>query len=477
MTDSLTSLTLTQARHAIRAGTLSPLELTRAHLDRIEAINPKVIAYLEVVSESALRQARIATETLKTGARMGPLHGIPLALKDLFDVGGMHTTAGSVLWKENLVGRKGALPGDGSAPEAFVVQRLVQAGAILLGKLNLHEWALGVTNVNPHFGACRNPWNLDCMSGGSSGGSAAALASELCLGSLGTDTGGSIRIPASLCGVVGLKPTFGRVSVRGVVPLAWSHDHVGPMARTVRDVAALLNIISRYDIQDPLSVDRPAEDFEGPLDTISPPLRFIVGVLDDELMAGIHPETKEALNQALQLIQELGCEIKEIKLKGHEQVFEASARMVVTEAAAFHRERLQQHPGSFGPDVLARLRAGSMVSGSDYVLAHRLQSEWRRRMMRIFETVDLIVLPATPVPAVPIAASDSLQLAGGGLTRFARLFNIAGIPALVLPCGFTAEGLPIGLQIAGPAWSESHVLQLAYAYESATKWHTRRPLL
>ena len=466
---SLTALTLAEARDAIHAGELSPVDLTEACLARIESVNPSLNAFLEVTADTALAQARAATEAVDRGGAklLSSLHGIPLALKDLYNMQGVRTTAGSKLFKDNL-----------AAEDAYVTGRLRAAGAVLLGKLNMHEWAYGVTTVNPHFGPCRNPWDTARITGGSSGGSGAALAAGLCLGALGSDTGGSIRIPASLCGVVGLKPTYGRVSLRGAVPLAWSLDHAGPMARTVRDAAILLQAIAGYDREDPVSAGGPPgeTEFELALDmgVAAPGARpFIVGVPDESVVSDLHPETDRAIREAIATIGDLGCQVRQVTLPGYAQASEAAGRMLGAEASAFHRDRLNEAPEAIGADVLARLRWGLEVTGTDYALARRAQAEWRRQLSHLFETIDLLVLPATPVPAPLIADSDGIKLATGVLTRFTRAFNLSGNPALVLPCGFTAcePRLPIGLQIVGPAWQESQVLRLAHAYEQAAGFH------
>ena len=449
--------TISQASQAIRSKQISPLELTQNLLDRIEAINPELNAFLAVTADTALAEARVATEAIA----LGPLHGIPLALKDLFDVRGTPTTAGSILLKDNV-----------ATEDAFVVKRLREAGAIFLGKLNLHEWALGVTSINPHFGACRNPWNTDYITGGSSGGSAAALAAGLCLGSLGSDTGGSIRIPASLCGVVGLKPTYGRVSVRGVVPLSWSLDHAGPMARSVEDVALLLHVIAGHDNADPGSV--PNSDFRiQDSEFAIPHSTFRVGIPDEYFFTDLHPETEAAVRAAIGVIKDLGFAIRDVALPGFDVSEKASGKILLADAAAFHHERLQAQADSIGEDVLTRLKWGTEVTGVDYALARRTQTEWKRKLERLFDSIDALVLPATPLPATPIDDSDPLLLSRGNLTRFTRMFNLTGNPALVLPCGFTAASLPIGLQIVGPHWREDKILQLAYAYEQATEWHMR----
>src|SRR5512135_1004788 len=282
MTPLLNYLTIAETQRLIRAKELSPLELTQAHLDRITQLDSQLNTYLSVTIESALAQARSATDTIARGENVGALHGIPLGIKDLFDLQGVRTTAGSILLKDNV-----------ATEDAFVIKRLRDAGAIFLGKLNLHEWALGVTTINPHFGTTHNPWNLDHIVGGSSGGSGAAIAAGLCIGALGSDTGGSIRIPASLCGVVGLKPTYSRVSVRGVIPLAWSLDHIGPMARSVEDVALLLSVIAGQDNFDPYSIE--STGYKGHNLESSDHGKFRVGMPDESCFMDLHPETMTAI--------------------------------------------------------------------------------------------------------------------------------------------------------------------------------------
>ncbi len=453
---NLASLTLTAARDAIRTKQISPLELTRAYLERIEALNPKFNAYITVTAESAVAEAHAATEAVMRGAELGPLHGLPLALKDLFDVRGVPTTAGSPLLKENV-----------ARDDAFVTQQLRKAGAIFLGKLNMHEWALGVTNINPHFGAARNPWDTTRITGGSSGGSAAAIAANLCAGTLGSDTGGSIRIPASLCGVVGLKPTYGRISTRGVIPLAWSLDHAGPLGRCVDDVALLFSVIDVYDDADPYCARR---------DT-SPTAhhRLRIGVPDAYFFSDLHPDTERAYRAAIKTIGELGYPLIEVALPNFEVSEKASSKILLAEAAAYHHDRIAQQAERIGEDVLTRLRWGTEVSGVEYALARRTQLEWRRKLDRLFETIEVLLVPATPHPASPIDDADPLALSKGNLTRFTRMFNLTGHPAMVLPGGFSHDSLPIGLQLVGGRWREAELVQVARTYEQATQWHQRQP--
>jgi aspartyl-tRNA(Asn)/glutamyl-tRNA(Gln) amidotransferase subunit A len=454
---SLPFPTLLAASQAIRAKQISPLELTQICLRRIEAINPRLNAFITLTAESALAEARAATDEIARGKYRGLLHGIPLAIKDLFDVRGVVTTAGSPLLKHNI-----------ATEDAFVIERLREAGAIFLGKLNMHEWALGVTGVNPHFGASRNPWNMACITGGSSSGSGAALAAGLCYGSLGSDTGGSIRIPSSLCGIVGLKPTYGRVSVRGVIPLAWSLDHVGPMGRCVDDVEALFRIINIQDASDAYSM-RNSEFGMGNGDSAFRILhsKFRIGVPDEYFFSDLYPETEAAYRAAIKTLGEIGSELRDVSLPGFEVSEKASAKILLAEAAAYHQEHVEQHADQIGNDVLTRFQWGLEVTGVEYAVARHTQVEWRHKMTQLFESIDALVLPATPFPATPIEESDPVALSRGNLTRFTRMFNLTGNPALVLPCGRTADGLPIGLQIVGPHWQEDKIIQVARAYEVA----------
>lgn len=418
-------------------------------LRRIDAINPQVNAFITLTADSALAEARVATEEIAHGEYRGSLHGIPLAIKDLYDVRGAPTTAGSPLLKNNI-----------ASEDAFAVRRLREAGAIFLGKLNMHEWALGVTGINPHFGPSRNPWNTAYITGGSSGGTGAALAAGLCFGSLGSDTGGSIRIPSSLCGVVGLKPTYGRVSVRGVIPLSWSLDHAGPMANSAEDVALLLKVISGYDADDPYSA--PNSEFRSQK---AEGLR--VGVPDEYFFTDLHPDTERAVQGAIKTLGEIGFQLIDVSLPGFEVSEKASAKILLAEAAAYHQEHIEQNADQIGEDVLTRFKWGLEVTGVEYAQARRTQTQWRRKMERLFETVDALVLPATPFPATPLDGSDPLALSKGNLTRFTRMFNLTGNPSIVLPCGRTQNGLPIGVQIVGPHWREDRIVQVVRAYEEA----------
>ena len=463
--EELGYLSIDEASRLLARKEISPVELTKACLERIERFDPQINSFITLVPWIAMEQARRAEAELLQGEHCGPLHGIPIALKDLYETAGIQTTAGSRHFAD-FVPEK----------DAVVVQKLHEAGAILLGKLNMHEIALGVTNENPHFGVCHNPWDLERMTGGSSGGSAAALAAGFCLGSLGSDTGGSIRIPASLCGIVGLKPTFGRVSLRGVMPLSWNLDHAGPMARRVSDVAHMLQIIAGYDVSDPYSSNAPVGDYLTSLETGIHGWR--VALLVGEYIDEADTQVLAAVRQAAAVMEGLGARIEEVDLPYLLQTAQANSVMVTSDAAAVHQERIKNHPEDFGIDVLKRLLTGAAYSSTDYILARRTQTLAKRRMEAFFKQFDLLILPSTPLLAPPLQALDAVERARQ-LTRFTAPFNLTGLPAISLPCGFVRDGkaeLPVGLQMVAPAWGEVHLLRAAYAYEQATPWHSRKPV-
>jgi len=374
---------------------------------------------------------------------------------------GVPTTAGSKFFKEKL-----------PVEDAPVVTKLKQSGGVLLGKTNLHEIALGVTGVNPHYGVVKNPWDTSRISGGSSSGSAVAVSLGMCLAAIGTDTGGSIRIPASLCGVVGLKPTYGRVSLSGVIPLSWNLDHVGPLTRTVRDAASILAVIAAYDPQDPASINFPIDDYFVHLEDGVKGRR--IAVAKGDYIEAADTEVLLAVNQAAQVFKDLGAKIKEVDLSWLEQLALANSLMTQADAAAFHRERLAQHPDWFGADVLKRLQDGAAFTSSDYASARRTQAEGRRRLELFFDEFDILLLPTTPIPAPLIEGTGPIQ-AARQLTRFTSPFNLTGLPALSIPCGYTKIGLPVGLQIISKHWDEAMILQAGYAFEQAAGWWRHPP--
>lgn len=459
----LTSLTISEASDLIITHQLSPVDLTQAHLERIARLDPKLNSYLTITAEAALEHAKWAEMQIIREEKPGSLLGIPLALKDLYETRGVRTTAGSIFFASNIPDK-----------DAYTVQKLKAAGAIILGKLNMHEIALGVTNVNPHFGPCRNPWSLDRISGGSSGGSGVALAADLCLGSLGSDTGGSIRIPASLCGVVGLKGTYGRVSLRGVIPLSWHLDHAGPMARRVDDVARLMQVIAGYDAEDPSSVDHIIDDYLGHLNAGVKGWR--VALASGRFFEKTDREVQEAIQEAAKVFENLGAEVIEAELPQVHQAAKNNGLMTTSDAAAFHDNRLQESPEDFGEDIRQRLLAGAAYTSTEYILARRAQTILRRQFESFFDEYDILLTPTTPITAPPIEGPEAVEQAYL-LTRYTAPFNFTGLPALSLPCGFTSNGLPIGLQMIARPWAEAHLLRAGNAYESATNWHLEKPII
>jgi aspartyl-tRNA(Asn)/glutamyl-tRNA(Gln) amidotransferase subunit A len=442
---------------------LSPIELTKDCLAKVENLNPALNAFITVTAESALAQARAAEAQIQQGAWRGPLHGIPVALKDIIDTAGAPTTAASAVFKSRV-----------PPEDAEVVRRLEDAGAVLLGKQNLHEFAYGGSSVISCFGAVHNPWDTACIAGGSSGGCAAAVAAGLCYGAIGTDTAGSIREPAALCGIAGLKPTYGRVSARGIIPLSVSLDHVGPIARTVADTAVLLDAIAGYDAKDPNCAAMPVDDYLLALD--ARPRKVRIGIPQKFFYEDLDPQVETAVEQALAVIKTLAAEVREIEL-----AVPTDRTLQAAESYAFHAEFVARSPELYQPETLRRIRSGENTSPAEVEERRRELKRLRTEVSRVFEDVDLLVTPTTPIPAPNLAElqqnPDLLRPRELILLRNTRPFNVWGLPAISVLCGFTNSGLPIGLQIAGPPWQESRVLQLAYAYEQATAWHKREPRL
>ena len=453
------SSTISELAQRLRRREISPVEMTRACLERIERLNPALNAFITVMAESALAEARAAEDEIARREWRGPLHGVPVALKDLIDTAGVQTTAASALYKDRI-------PTD----DAEVVRRLRQAGAVIVGKNNLHEFAYGGSSLVSYFGDVHNPWDVNRIGGGSSGGSAAAVAAGLACAAIGTDTAGSIREPAALCGCVGLKPTYGRVSSRGVVPLSPSLDHVGPLAATVADAAIMLQAIAGYDPADVTSADVPAPDYVGALGRDAKGLR--VGVPRAYFFDDLDPEVTSAMEDALRRIQTLVAEVKEIPLD-----VPTDRTLQAAESYAYHAENVSRSPELYQPETLRRILTGKRVSEAERIEKRRELEVARRSIAQVFADVDVLVTPTTPIPAPSIAElradPEALRPAEFKLLRNTRPFNVWGLPAISVPCGFTRAGLPIGLQIAGPPWREDLVLRLAHAYERATAWHRR----
>jgi aspartyl-tRNA(Asn)/glutamyl-tRNA(Gln) amidotransferase subunit A len=456
-------MTLAEASSLIKRKEVSPLELTEACIARSQALDPKLNAYMAKTFETALVDAKAATEEIARGKRRSPLHGIPFGLKDLYETAGVVTTAGSKL-RENYVPRE----------DAFVVTRLKHAGAVLMGKLNMHEWALGATNINKHFPSPRNPWDPERISGGSSGGSGVAVATGMCLGALGSDTGGSIRIPAALCGVTGIKPTYGRASLRGVVPLAWTLDHPGPLARTALDCALILQEIACCDPLDPTCADEPVPDYRAAL---SPRLTGVrVGVPTNFFFdqPPIDEEVARLVRDGIDVLKQLGAEVQPVEVPDIEKGARANGTILLGDAAAYHEDNMREHAAVIGETVLARLENGARISALNYARARRTQDEFKAALRGMFKEIDLLVAPTTAGVAERFPNGDS-PVASVALTRNTGPFNISGLPAISVPCGFNSEGMPAGMMIVGRWWEEGLVLRAGYAYQHETDWHTRRP--
>jgi aspartyl-tRNA(Asn)/glutamyl-tRNA(Gln) amidotransferase subunit A len=460
-TQDVTRLSMKEAATLLRRKAVSPVELTQACLTRIERLNPVLNAFITITGEQALRQAGKAEAEIARGDWRGPLHGVPVALKDLFDTEGIRTTAASGIFKDRV-----------PTADAEVVRRLNAAGAVLLGKLNMHEFAYGGTSTASYFGPVHNPWKLEYTSGGSSGGSGAAVAAELCYGALGSDTGGSIRQPAAYCGIAGLKPTYGRVSTQGVIPLAWSLDHVGPMCRAVADLAAMLQAIAGYDSQDTNSMNVPVPDYSQAARMKVSALRL--GIPRAIFYEKLDPEVEAAVNNAIEVLRKLTASVQDVQLPAYQTL-----PITAAEAYAFHSSYLAKTPELYQPTTRQRLEGGAKVTAEAYIHARRELDRLRRSVREVFSGVDLLITPTTPIPAVTIAESANLEAPPpGGVQlslRNTQPFDIYGLPAISVPCGFTGSGLPIGLQISGAHFGEQTVLALAHAYEEATDWHTRRP--
>ena len=457
----LPSASLWEASELVRTKRVSPKELTTACLARIQRSNPILNAFITVMAEQAMADAQLAEAEIMKGRWRGPLHGIPVGLKDLFDTAGVRTTAASAFFADRI-----------PTEDAEVVRRLKAAGAVIIGKQNMHEFAFGATSAASHFGAVHNPWNRDYVAGGSSGGSAAAVAASLCYGALGSDTGGSIRVPASFCSIVGLKPTYGRVSTRGVIPLSWSLDHVGSLARTVLDAAVLLQAIAGHDAQEPTSVDRPVPSYAAAVKRGASSLR--VGVPREYFFTALQSDVETAVGEALAVLSKLTAGVQEVVVPVRPSV---NTTVMPAEAFAFHAARLREAPQMFQPAVLARLRSGEAVDVPTYIERRRELDQMRQAAPALFAHVDLLVTPTVPLlPALITEARDD-DASVALYARNTRPFNAYGLPAVSVPCGFAKNGFPIGLQIVGPPWGEESVLRLAHAYEQATDWHTRRPLL
>lgn len=438
----------------------SVVQQTRETLDRIERLNPAINAMIRAMPDEAMQAAEALDEAAAQGEYRGLLHGMTISIKDNVDVAGVPTTAASGMLRDNV-----------ASSNAFVVDRLVRNGAVIVGKANLHEWVFGPTSQSLHFGPVRNPWNTGHIAGGSSGGSGASVAAGMCVGSIGSDTAGSIRLPASFNGVAGLRPTVGRISSSGALPVSPPFDTLGPLARRVSDVARIFAAIAGHDPADPISVDRPVPNF---LATLNEPVKGLrVGIMRRWFFDDLDPEIAAAMERAIEVFRRLGVEFVDIDLVEPENAQQnLSFTMIPADAMGLHAERIAERGGDYGADVLMRMRLGEKVSGVQYAHAMRWMENWRHRLRGTFKGLDAILSPTTPATA---PASDGLDF-GEAIRRIPRLscvWPIAGIPSLAVPCGFTSQNLPMSLELAGAWFDEPTVLRLGHAFQSATDHHLR----
>jgi aspartyl-tRNA(Asn)/glutamyl-tRNA(Gln) amidotransferase subunit A len=449
----------------LRTKAISPVELTAAALERIESRNPHLHAFITVTADRALAQARAAEREIAAGRWRGPLHGIPYSLKDVYETRGIRTTAHSRVLEHWVPER-----------DATCVTRMDEAGAVLLGKTATQEFSTGAVTEGP-WPAARNPWNLDYTPSGSSSGAGAAVAAGLGFAALGGDTGASIRMPAAANGLVGIRPTYGRVSRHGVIPLSWSLDACGPLTRTVRDCALVLQAIAGYDPRDPGSANVDVPSFDAPLGTPIAGLR--VGVDRKNFFHElVDPQVRAAVEEAIRVLERLGARVREIELPWLEYAHAAQNLIHMSESHAYHERRIKTEPHLYGPSLRAYLRLGAFVSAADYVDAQRVRSKIRSGMLAAFSEVDVVVAPTGARFGERFDEIDTSKRFSAGIGSKGNLavpFSQAGVPAISVPCGFAAEGLPIGLQIAGRPFGEATVFQVAHAYEAATPWHDMHP--
>ena len=460
-------LSLAEVARLLKRRAVSPVEVTRAVLDQIAAVNHRLNAFLTITGDEALAAARRVERAIRAGRYKGALHGVPVSVKDLVQTAGIRTTCGSRILADWI-----------PDADATVIRRFREAGAILIGKTHLHEFAYGPTNLNPHYGPARNPWDPDRMTGGSSGGSGVAVATGCSYASIGTDTGGSVRIPAALCGIVGLKPTYGRISRAGIFPLSWSQDHAGPLTRTVADAALTLQALAGFDPADPGSSRQPVPNFLRGLTAGVKGLRL--GVPQEFFWDEVDPEVAARVRKAIAVLAGLGASVREVSWPMAADPKAISFLIMGAEAFSVHELWLKERPEDYGPDVRQRLAQGATILAADYLRAQRLRRRFIESLDVVFAKCDVLLTPTAPV-AAPGLKEASLQWPSGSetltaaLPRLTRAFNLTGTPALSVPCGFTTGGLPIGLQIAGRAFDEATVLRVGSAYEQASGFGGRRP--
>ncbi len=469
-TNELCFLSAAELGPLIRDRDVTAVEVVEAHLARIRELEPVLNSFITLLPERALEAASLADTEIRAGRYRGPLHGIPVGLKDLYYVKGVPNTSGSKIFSDFVPGF-----------DSTVAARLAGAGTILMGKLNMDQFAAGLAGQhNPDHGHMHNPWNPDLIAGGSSGGSASAAAAGQCILTMGTDTGGSIRTPSALCGLAGLKPTYGRVSRYGLTPFSWSLDHAGPMARTVEDCALVMNAVAGYDPGDPASANVPVPDYTRALTGAVKGLR--VGVPQEYFDVPLDPQVERTVRRAIDLLGELGATVTEVSWPMYKQASAIGTTIHRAEAASYYRKLVRTQGDEIYPPVLLALEAGNFIPAVDYIQAQRARTLFVRQSRELLKDVDILAGPMTPIPAhrigeTQVKVGDTVMGSTAALIQYTRPFNLNGFPAITVPCGFSDSGLPIGLQLAGRPFEEETVLRAAHAYQQATEWHKRRPPL
>jgi aspartyl-tRNA(Asn)/glutamyl-tRNA(Gln) amidotransferase subunit A len=466
----LAQLTLAEASRLVRAKEVSPVELVEACVARIRAVNDKLCAYISVYEEQARAVAKAAETMVRAGHWLGPLHGIPVSLKDNVSVRGLATTAGSKILRDWI-------PDE----DATVTARLRQAGAIFVGKTNMHEFAWGGTSANPHYGAVRNPWNPERFPAGSSGGSGVAVAARTCYGAIGTDTGGSIRLPSAINGIVGIRPTYGRVSNAGIIPLAWSMDTAGPMTRTVEDCAIMFNAIAGPDRKDPSCSAAPVVDYTADLGRGVRGIR--IGVVPGYFFHHLQRPVHDAVRSALKTFEGLGASVVDVNIENIHGNISAQLTIESAEPSSYHQQWLRERPGDYGEDVRTLLEIGEMLLATHYVQAQRYRSLLRGEFLDAFKSVDVFICPTLPFTATPVGAmkvvieNDVEENMLSAIMQFTGVPSLTGLPSLNVPCGFDPDGLPVGMQIIGQPFGEAALFRVGAAFQAATDFHKGAPAL
>lgn len=467
--EQLLELSLAQAAKMVKSREVSPVELVDACLARIHAVDDRLRAYITIFDE-ARQVAKAAEAMIMAGHDLGPLHGIPIALKDNLAVKGTRTTAGSKVL-ENWI----------PDHDATVTERLRRAGAIFVGKLNMHEFAWGGTSDNPHYGAVRNPWDTERFPAGSSGGSGVAVAARTCYGAIGTDTGGSIRLPSAINGVVGIRPTYGRVSNHGIIPLAWSMDTAGPMTRTVEDCAIMFGTIAGHDPKDPSTSRAAVSEYTDGLDRGVKGLR--IGVVPGYFFHHLQPPVRDAVKAALKTLEGLGAELVDVNIENIHGNISAQLTIEAAEPSTYHQRWLREQPENYGADVRSLLEIGEMLLATHYLQAQRYRTLLRQEFLEAFKKVDVFICPTLPFTATKVGAMKVVIENGveedmlSAIMQFTGVPSLTGLPSLNVPCGFDHDGLPVGMQIIGRPFDEAFLFRIGAAFQSATDFHKRAPKL